>query len=421
MIKLNEGFSGEGNAVLYVRDILRKFADYLDNSDNPGYCVVNELGNEIQETHHRSFHDDINQTEENNQGIVMNHAIQFEQLDQEDHYTQSKQNHGKRRVSSQQYVLSRRTTASTESTIDLFSKLELSNTASQSIYRSRQSSMTTPNNVDFQFHRAIHLALERDDPRDAHRTMYFCSPIETWKTFVPKIYIFGAIAELFVENATASPSVQCAIDSSGQVEILSTHEQVLQGQTYKGCVFPANDGYNQLLQTYGHRIAEFLSSQGVVDNVGVDFMCVPTTEQEWNLQALEINIRLCGTTHPFMTLKLLTGGALHLPSGKYRTHRGETRYYVATDNMEDPSFTSITSADIIEIFSAHNLHFSHATHVGVVFHLLGCLSEWGKVGVTAIGKSREHAQLLFDQTREVLIEVITTQCRLPTYQCELGL
>eukprot|EP00043_Microstomoeca_roanoka_P014574 m.144651 g.144651 ORF g.144651 m.144651 type:complete len:409 (-) comp16047_c3_seq3:675-1901(-) len=245
----------------------------------------------------------------------------------------------------------------------------------------------------------------RDD--DEHRTMKFCSAVETWQAYKKKIAVFGVIAELFVEGATASPSVQCVISSSGTVEVISTHEQILDGQMYKGCEFPANDAYNQQLVAYGHQVASFLASQGVVDNMGIDFMGVPCEDGSWELQALEINLRLCGTTHPLMTLKLLTGGALDPSSGLYVTHRGENRYYVATDNLEDASLQALTPGDLVEVFRENHLHYNPKTEVGVVFHLLSCLSEWGKVGMTAIGSSREEAHRLFDEACELILDVST--------------
>jgi hypothetical protein len=38
----------------------------------------------------------------------------------------------------------------------------------------------------------------------------------------------------------------------------------------------------------------------------------------------------------------------------------------------------------------------------VLFHMLGALSEHGKVGLTAIGNSREDAEALYRHTAEML-------------------
>ena len=48
------------------------------------------------------------------------------------------------------------------------------------------------------------------------------------------------------------------------------------------------------------------------------------------------------------------------------------------------------------------LHYSHETQVGVVFHLLGCLSQFGKLGCVCIGRTREQAEQLYDETIRAL-------------------
>src|SRR5262249_24064698 len=59
----------------------------------------------------------------------------------------------------------------------------------------------------------------------------------------------GAIVEERIEGVSfRSPSVQLRLSPAGQVDIMSTHDQVLgglHGQTYFGCHFPADQGYAQ--------------------------------------------------------------------------------------------------------------------------------------------------------------------------------
>jgi len=58
--------------------------------------------------------------------------------------------------------------------------------------------------------------------------------------------------------------------------------------------------------------------------------------------------------------------------------------------------------DLIEILTYNKLHYNHASESGVLFHLIGALSEFGKVGVTAIANSREEVDDLYVRTLEVL-------------------
>jgi triphosphoribosyl-dephospho-CoA synthetase len=50
----------------------------------------------------------------------------------------------------------------------------------------------------------------------------------------------------------------------------------------------------------------------------------------------------------------------------------------------------------------HGLHFDGATQQGVVFHLIGALSEYGKLGTVCIGDSRASAEKFYRDTVAVL-------------------
>lgn len=71
----------------------------------------------------------------------------------------------------------------------------------------------------------------------------------TWDKFLNSIYNMGAIFELFVKTTskTTSPSVQGVIESDGTVQIISTHDQILTGQSYEGCIYPAQAEYRSII------------------------------------------------------------------------------------------------------------------------------------------------------------------------------
>jgi hypothetical protein len=50
----------------------------------------------------------------------------------------------------------------------------------------------------------------------------------------------------------------------------------------------------------------------------------------------------------------------------------------------------------------NRLHYSHGKETGALFHMIGALSQYGKVGLTAIGNSREEADSLFTGALEAL-------------------
>ncbi len=229
---------------------------------------------------------------------------------------------------------------------------------------------------------------------------------ETWPNFQTKIGHLGAIVEAFVEGEIKqSPSVQGCITPMGTVEILSTHDQILggpDGQIFLGCQFPAAENYRLQLQDLGLAIGKNLAAKGAVERFGVDFIAVPNADGEWDLHAIEINLRKGGTTHPFMTLKFLTNGYYQLGDGLFYSQQGRPKYYVASDNLQQPHYRGLLPHDLMDIIAHHRLHFDTSTETGTVFHLMGSLSEFGKVGLTSIGNSLAEAQEIYHKVEEVL-------------------
>jgi PGM1 C-terminal domain len=240
---------------------------------------------------------------------------------------------------------------------------------------------------------------------DRFPRLSFQCDTETWENFSSRIPELGAIAEAFIEGEEKrSPSVQGCINPNGEVEILSTHDQILggpDGQIFLGCSFPADGDYRLALQEYGLRVGEVLAAKGVLERFSVDFVAV-RQGQSWELKAIEINIRKGGTTHPFMTLRLLTQGRYDGETGLFCDRQGQPKFYIATDNLQSDAYKGLLPPDLMRIIAQNYLHFDHTTRTGSVFHLAGCLSEYGKVGVTSIGNSPAEAEAIYQQVVEAL-------------------
>ena len=125
-------------------------------------------------------------------------------------------------------------------------------------------------------------------------------------------------------------------------------------------------------------------------------------ETGWAHYAIEVNLRKGGTTHPFLMLQFLTDGAYDSDTGLYHTPAGRPCFYRASDNLEDPAYRGLSPDDLIDVAVENGLHFDAATQQGVVFHMIGALSEHGKLGAMCIGDSREAAARLYRETAAVL-------------------
>jgi hypothetical protein len=151
------------------------------------------------------------------------------------------------------------------------------------------------------------------------------------------------------------------------------------------------------------RIGRVLAEKGVVSRLSVDFLARREGPgATWNLQALEINLRMGGTTHPMLALRFLTGGELDPDTGQFLAPSGLAKYYRATDNLHSDAYRSLVPEDLVEILTVNRLGFSHGQQTGVLFHMMGAVSEFGKVGVVAIGNSRTEAESIFSKTVETL-------------------
>jgi hypothetical protein len=228
---------------------------------------------------------------------------------------------------------------------------------------------------------------------------------ETWDRYRGKLEGGGGIAESFLEGEEVrSPSVQCRIDPLGEITVISTHDQLLggpSGQVFLGCTFPADDAYSRELQAAGRRVAEVLRQEGVLGRFAIDFLSTRVGTR-WEHSALEINIRKGGTTHPYLMLEYLTDGQYDPELGRYLTPTGQARYYYATDNISNPAYVGITPDDLIDIAVTYQLHFDAATQQGVMFHLVGAMSEHGKLGAVCIGDSHARAERFYRDTIAVL-------------------
>lgn len=227
----------------------------------------------------------------------------------------------------------------------------------------------------------------------------------TWELYQQKLCKMGGIVEEFiVGDHKQSPSFQVRVDPTGRLEPVSTHDQVLggqNGQIFLGCRFPADDQYRLAIQQRGMAAAKVLAGKGALGRFGVDFISVRQGDG-WRHLAIEINLRKGGTTHPFLMLQFLTDGQYDPGTGLFLMPSGRPRYYYASDNLESERYKGLTPDDLVDIAVVNGLHFHAATGEGVAFHLIGALSEFGKLGVVCIGETQARAEALYRRTVDVL-------------------
>lgn len=231
-----------------------------------------------------------------------------------------------------------------------------------------------------------------------------------YDTFMFKFTQMGGIVEAFIDGTRkVSPSVQCRVTPSGEYDVISTHDQELggeSGQVYIGAQFPASKEYAVELGVLGKKVAASLAKKGVLGRFAIDFISVMEKEG-WKHYAIEINLRKGGTTHPYMMLQFLTDGQYNPEEGIYYTSKGHLiRYYFCSDNLKSEKYIGITPHDLIDIAMVNDLHYDGTSQEGVMFHLIGALSQFGKLGVVCIGSTPQRAREFYAQ----IVTVLEKEC-----------
>lgn len=231
------------------------------------------------------------------------------------------------------------------------------------------------------------------------------APHVSIEQYLQKFYAMGGIVEAFIEGEQkCSPSVQCRINPVGGIDIISTHDQLLGGeseQVFIGAHFPASDEYSFEIAATAYKIAELMQKEGVWGRFSIDFLSVKDSTG-WKHYTIETNLRKGGTTHPFMMLQYLTGGEYNWQNGIYTMPNGQHRCYFASDNVVNEKYKGLTPHDLIDIAMCNQLLFEGSTQCGVMFHMIGALSQYGKLGVVCIGKTKDEAIAYYNRTIEVL-------------------
>lgn len=245
--------------------------------------------------------------------------------------------------------------------------------------------------------------------------MKFEADDEDWPSFERQFRKMGGIVETFIEGEKKlSPSVQARVNAIGVPQVISTHDQIMggpTGQMFMGCTFPARGEYRMKLQEDGLAVATVLAEKGVLGRFAIDFIVVPDGKGGYDRYAIEINLRKGGTTHPFLMMKFLVEGGYDQSQGVYKSETEEEKYYLALDSVLDSKYVGMGPEDLIDMAVFNELHYNSLHQHGVVFHMMGALSQFGKLGITCIADTPKECTELHQRTIDLLNREATEEGR----------
>ena len=226
------------------------------------------------------------------------------------------------------------------------------------------------------------------------------------QAFLGKLAVQGGIVEEWITGELRSPSAQLQLTPDGEVQLVSTHDQILggaSGQSYLGCRFPAEPSYAPAISSVAMRVGEQLADVGVIGRCAIDFVIRRAPGGNWEPFAIELNLRKGGTTHPFETLASLTGGCYDRDAATFTTPSGQRKFYVATDHLQAPELRDLGRDGVLSHARRGALRFDALRRTGVVFHMLSSLDELGRTGFTAIADTAQDADELYDRVGHTLL------------------
>lgn len=206
---------------------------------------------------------------------------------------------------------------------------------------------------------------------------------QSWAGFEREVVQDGAIVECYFQDVTVSPSGQAFIDPAGDVHVISTQDQILEGDRYVGCVSPAASALVEPIRGHLAATGAVLSGHGVRGFFGIDFIA----RAGGALLATEINLRKVGHTH--VTAHLGDVGA---PAGSHFVYR----------RITEPALAAMTPARVVAGLRADGLLFDRATGTGVLLHMLGALARCGYLETTSVAPTRADALALDRRLRHGL-------------------
>lgn len=196
----------------------------------------------------------------------------------------------------------------------------------------------------------------------------------------------GAVVEEWLQNTIASPSIQVQVFLDKNWKIVSSHDQILEGEEkwYIGCKYPQKSLRKKRLTSLVKNVRKFtnfLIANGFIGFFGLDFIVTNEQKIYWT----EANIRKPATFYPRIIAEKLNNGTLNRV------------FYIATD-YTIPKFKGAKFLQLKKEFS-QLLYPMKGKKEGAILYNVGALKDAGRFDIVCIGQTERSASRIYSNVR----------------------
>ncbi|MEM1312718.1 MAG: hypothetical protein AAGF07_04620 [Patescibacteria group bacterium] len=196
----------------------------------------------------------------------------------------------------------------------------------------------------------------------------------------------GITVENWFEDVIASPSLQFLINSKGETKLLSTHDQILEGEEkwFVGSKYPSvySDYINSNVLPQGEKLGKYFFSQGFIGEFGLDIIMTHET-----YYFVEANIRTLGTTYPREFVKKVNNGTL------------EGLTYISKD-VELKNFKNVTFELLIKVLET--LKYDFRSKSGLLIYNTATIPLIGRFDMVLVGTNSDMVNSLIQEAQILL-------------------
>ncbi len=218
----------------------------------------------------------------------------------------------------------------------------------------------------------------------------------------------GIVEERIVGEEIRSPSVQLRVLPDGGVELPLDARPAArrrERQSYLGCTFPAAPEYARAITQQAALIGQHLAGLGALGRFAVDFVVVRETSGAVDAVRHRAQPPQGRDDAPVPDAAVPHRRPLRSDHGPV-PHAARPREAPGRDRP--PRGRAAPWAGTVRPVRhrrpARDSSFDQSRQVGVVFHMISCLTEHGRIGLTAVGDTPSEAGRRYRDAERILLE-----------------